>query len=204
MQLYRFHLSTNVDRVALALAHKGLAVESVDVDPEDRSSVRKVSGQDLVPVLVDEGRVLIDSMQIVSYLDARHPEPALYPSDPARRAEMEIFIDWFNLVWKVPPNAMEEEMNRPEPDQDKITAWSREMAAHLGRFESMLEGREYLMGDRLSAADIAAFPFLRYALIWPEDDPWLFHAILRDHLPLGDEYPLLTGWIRRLDLLPRA
>ena len=58
MRLYRIPFSTNVERVALALAHKGLEVEPVDVDPNDRSPIVAVSGQSLVPVLEDEGRVV--------------------------------------------------------------------------------------------------------------------------------------------------
>ena len=53
LRLYRFPYSTNVERVALALAHKGVEVESVAVDPADRAPLRALSGQDLVPVLVD-------------------------------------------------------------------------------------------------------------------------------------------------------
>ena len=47
---YRIPFSTNVERIALALAHKGIPVEYVDVDPDDRSPVVEVSGQELVPV----------------------------------------------------------------------------------------------------------------------------------------------------------
>ena len=49
IRLYEIPFSTNVERVTLALAHKGIAVEHVAVDPADRSPVRDVSGQDLVP-----------------------------------------------------------------------------------------------------------------------------------------------------------
>jgi glutathione S-transferase len=95
----------------MALAHKGLKAESVWVKYEDRSAVRKVSGQDLVPVLVDDGRTVVDSMEIVRHLETRFPDtPCLYPSEPARRAECDLFIDWFNRVWKRPPNDLEGEL----------------------------------------------------------------------------------------------
>ena len=57
LRLYRIPFSTNVERVALALAHKGVDVEWVDIDPNDRSEVVRVSGQELVPVLVEGDRV---------------------------------------------------------------------------------------------------------------------------------------------------
>jgi glutathione S-transferase len=58
--VYRIPFSTNVERVSLALAHKGHVVEWVDLDPADRSEVERVSGQPLVPVLVENGRIVYD------------------------------------------------------------------------------------------------------------------------------------------------
>ena len=104
IRVYRIPFSTNVERVALAAGHKGVAVEWVDVDPVDRSPVRAVSGQDLVPVVEADGQVLFDSPLILAWLEERHPEPPLYPADEARRAEVQTFLDWFNLLWKRPPN----------------------------------------------------------------------------------------------------
>ncbi len=91
IRLYRAPFSTNVERVALALAHKGLAAESVIIDYSDRSEVQRVSGQDLVPVIDDGGAVVVDSMEIVRYLEERYPAARLYPADEARRAEMLIY-----------------------------------------------------------------------------------------------------------------
>ena len=51
VRVLRIPFSTNVERVALGLGHKGLEVEWVEVDPADRTPVRELSGQDLVPVL---------------------------------------------------------------------------------------------------------------------------------------------------------
>ncbi len=56
MRVYRIPFSTNVERVALALGHKGLEVEWADLDPADRTEVERLSGQSLVPVLVEEER----------------------------------------------------------------------------------------------------------------------------------------------------
>jgi glutathione S-transferase len=204
LKLYRAPFSTNVERVALALAYKGLAVESVWIDYSDRSKVEAVSGQGLVPVLVDGDEVLIESMDIVVYVDDLQPEPPLYPADPARREEMQIFIDWFNQVWKLWPNGIEGELEKPQPDADLIAAHSAEMAVALERFETMLTDRTYLMGDDFSAADCAAFPFLRYALFRDPEDDEQFHRILEEHQRLGDNHPQLADWIRRVDERPRA
>ena len=204
IRLYRADYSTNAERIALALAHKGIEVESVVIDYADRSEVQRVSGQPLVPVLDDGGTIVVDSMEIVRHLEARFPDPPLYPADAARRAEMEVFIDWFNRVWKGPPNEIEAEEARAQPDRARIARLSAEMATALDRFEAMLAGREYLMGDELSAADVAAFPFLKYALERDPADDEAFHRILDEHQRLGDDHPRLSGWIRRLDAQPRA
>ncbi len=202
IRLYRIPLSTNVERVTLAMAHKGLAAESIVLDPDDRSEVRRISGQDLVPVIEDGGDVIADSTEIIKHLERKYPARPLYPADPARRAEMDIFIDWFNRVWKRPPNEIVAELGKPDPDRARVRRLGAAITAALDLFESMLHGRDYLMGD-FSAADCAAFPFLRYALLHPEDDPYLFHQILVDYQPLGDGHPKVKAWITRVDRHPR-
>jgi maleylpyruvate isomerase len=203
VQLYRIPFSTNVERVALALAHKGLDVEWVDVDPRDRSPVEEISGQRLVPVLVDGERVIADSTAIMRYLEELHPEPPLWPAERARRAELDVFLDWFNRVWKRPPNEIEAEMARPAPVEAQVSALAAELSGSLDLFEALLQGRDYLFGE-FSAADCAAFPFLRYAVDRDEDDDERFHQILRDYLVLGDHYPNVEAWIERVDQHPRA
>ena len=163
-----------------------------------------MSGQSLVPVLVDGDEVVADSPVIIGLLEQRFPEPPLYPSDEARRAEVELFVDWFNRLWKRPPNLMADELSKPEPDTALVAGWSAQMAAALDRFESLLAGRDYLFGE-FGVADCIAFPFLKYAVLGlPEGDDELFHAILVDHMPLGDRYPRLQAWVRRVDEHPRA
>ena len=110
LMLYRAPFSTNVERVALALAHKRLEVESVVISYEDRSPVIEVSGQELVPVLVDGDKVVPDSVRILRYLETKWPDPPLFPREPARREELAVFLDWFNEVWKLDPNTIEDEL----------------------------------------------------------------------------------------------
>jgi len=204
LRLYRIPFSTNVERVALALAHKGIEVEWVDVDPADRTPVREVSGQDLVPVLVEEdGSVTYDSTRILARLEELHPDPPLYPRDPARRAEVEVFLDWFNRVWKRPPNALDVELGKAEPDTALLEELAAELAASRDVFEGLLAGREHLFGE-LSVADCAAFPFLRYARYSDPDDEERFHLILVEHLRPLDAYPRLAAWLERMEARPRG
>ena len=205
MRLYRAPFSTNVERVALALAHKGLEVESVWIDYADRSPVERVSGQPLVPVLeFDDGTVVHDSMQIVKVLEERFPAAPLYPPDAAGRARTIRFIDWFDDVWKVAPNAIAAEIGRQVPDVARIDELAAQMAAALDHFEAMLDGRAHLLGDAFSAADCAAYPFVKFAAWRDPADDELFHRVLDGYQQLGDDHPRLEAWITRIDGLPRV
>ncbi len=205
IRLYRAPFSTNVERVALALAHKGLEVESVEIDYADRSPVVEVSGQGLVPVIVDDGEVVADSTAILRHLERRYPDPPLFFADPARRAELDVFLEWFNEVWKTAPNAIEEELEKPEAEQDRrrIDDHASRMRAWLEVFESLLAGRDHLFGE-FSAADCAAFPFLKFARLRDPADDERFHLILEEHLQLGGRHPRLDGWIERVNERPRV
>ena len=195
VRVYRIPFSTNVERVALAAGHKGIPVEWIDVDLHDRSPVEQVSGQSLVPVLVHGDEVVTDSPRILDWLEERVPEPSLYPSDPARRAEVTVFVQWFNRVWKVPPNRLADEGH-----DDALVA---ELQASIRLFEALLANRDYLFGE-FSAADVIAFPFLKYAAFGlPEGDDELFHRILVDHQPLRPGSPL-RAWAERVDAHPRS
>jgi glutathione S-transferase len=201
LKLVRFPRSTNVERVALALAFKGLEVESVDVDPDDRSPVRELSGQELVPVLVDGDLVLLDSTAILEHLEQRFPDPPLYPAEPARRAEVRIFIDWFNRVWKGPPNRMADAIDAGTADPEVIARDGAWLQDALELFEALLEDRDHLFGD-FGAADCAAWPFLRYAAGVDRDDPWTFHVVLNEHMRLDSRHPHLADWIERVGARP--
>ena len=203
IRLYRAEWSTNCERVGLALAHKGLEVESVLIDYADRSPVEEVSGQGLVPVIDDDGRVVNDSRAILAYLEERYPEPALFPTDSAARAAADLFGDWFERVYKAAPNAIEEELEGADPDQDLVERCGHEMRERLDLFERLLTRREYLLGD-FGAADCLAYPFLKYAAGRDPADDELFHRILEEHQPVGDDHPRLAAWIARVGERPRA
>ena len=196
IRCYRIPFSTNVERVALAAGHKGVPIEWIEVDEADRSAVEAVSGQPLVPVLVAGDEIISDSPRILDWLEERFPEPPLLPRDPAQRAEVRIFADWFNRVWKTFPNAINDGVGDPE-------AHAAEMGRTVGRFEGLLASREFLFGD-FGLADVTAFPFLKFASIGrsPDDDD-AFHAVLAEQAPLGPDSPL-HAWVARIDALPRS
>jgi glutathione S-transferase len=203
LRLYEIPFSTNVERVALAAAFKGLELEHVVVDPADRGLIEAVSSQRLVPVLDHDGEIVADSTAILRYLEERFPEPPLFPRETARRAEVDVFLDWFNRVWKRPPNAIDAELGKAAPDAEAIGRDAAELRASLDLFEELLAGRDFLLGG-FGAADCAAFPFLKYALLFDPADDERFHRILHEHLELRADHVRVAGWIRRVDALPRA
>jgi glutathione S-transferase len=196
VRVHRIPFSTNVERVAIAAGLKGLAVEWVEHDPRDRGPIRELSGQDLFPVAeLPDGRLLHDSPVILRALDELAPDPPLWPRDRAGRAAADVFAEWFNLVWKGPPNRIADGAEQPGD-----RAWLR---GSRDVYEGLLSERPYLLGDGPGIADVLAYPFVRYGLGVAAGDADPFHAVLAEHLePSG--HPRLRAWLDRCAALPQA
>jgi glutathione S-transferase len=94
VKLIQIPFSHNCVKVRVALAIKKLPYELENIRPMDRSGVIRVSGQGLVPVLVDGEKAVADSTAILVYLDERYPEPALIPRDAEARNLCLVLEDW--------------------------------------------------------------------------------------------------------------
>lgn len=94
MKLIQIPFSHNCVKVRAVLTHKRIACELENINPTDRSAVRRQSGQGLVPVLIDGDRVVADSTEIALHLERRFPDPPLIPPDAAARAECLVLEDW--------------------------------------------------------------------------------------------------------------
>ncbi|MES2531359.1 MAG: maleylacetoacetate isomerase [Pseudomonadota bacterium] len=93
MQLYSFFNSSTSYRVRIALALKGLPYDYVPVNirtgaHRDAGYVDEVNPSAAVPALVDGDFSLGQSLAIIDYLDALHPEPRLLPQDAMARARV--------------------------------------------------------------------------------------------------------------------
>jgi glutathione S-transferase len=89
IRLYGSWLSPFARKVALALELKALPYDYVDgLLAENRAELHTLNPRGEVPVLVDDGVVVINSSDIVQYLDWRYPEPALYPAAAVDRVAM--------------------------------------------------------------------------------------------------------------------
>ncbi len=74
MKLYQFETCPYCQRVRLALEAKGIEYEKVEVptDRDERTEIFELSGQYMVPVLVDGERVISDSTAIIAYLNEKY------------------------------------------------------------------------------------------------------------------------------------
>lgn len=96
MELYHFAFSTCSQKVRLVLAEKGLDFESHEVnlitgEQHDPAYV-KLNPKHVVPTLVHDGRVLVESTLIIRYLDDAFPEPPLRPKDAPTRYHDEAWL----------------------------------------------------------------------------------------------------------------
>ena len=95
MKIYGFSLSPFVRKVVVAVKEKGLEAEVVPSNPsQPDEEFAAISPFHKIPAFRDGDFTLADSTAIVTYLDAKYPEPALLPASPEARAK----AIWFEEV----------------------------------------------------------------------------------------------------------
>ncbi len=96
IELYHFGFSTCSQKVRLVLAEKGLDFSSREVDlmagGQHEPDYVKLNPGHVVPTLVHDGRVLVESSLIIKYLDDAFPRPPLRPPDAFGRYEVDHWI----------------------------------------------------------------------------------------------------------------
>lgn len=153
----------------LALAYKGLDWRHLSIDlrhgEQAGADYRALNPQGLVPVLLAEGQALTQSLAIIDYLDERHPDPPLLPSDAAARAlvrsaALTVACDIHPLNNLRVLNYLRSEFLC---EQDVINRWMRHWVTigltSLESFAARYGGR-YLWKDRVSLADLCLLPQL--------------------------------------------
>jgi glutathione S-transferase len=107
LELYNAAQSTCSQKVRLVLHEKGL--DFVDhrlrlfAGDQLKDDYLKINPNGVVPALIHDGEVIIESSVIVEYLDEVFPETGLTPADPAGRARMRI---WQRFIDEVPTPAV--------------------------------------------------------------------------------------------------
>ncbi len=108
LKLYNAPHSTCSQKVRICLAEKGLPFEDIRLDlgkgkDQLKPEYLKLNPNGVVPTLVDDGHVIIDSSVICEYLDEKYPAPKLTPEDVVQRAKMRA---WMRYLEEVPTVAV--------------------------------------------------------------------------------------------------
>jgi glutathione S-transferase len=165
--LYDSQISGNCYKVRLLLAHLGMQYERREVDVIDRSNRLELLG-DVNPALrvptliLDDGRPLAESNAILCYLAEGTP---YLPAASFERAKV---LQWmFFEQYSHEPNIAVVRFwvafaGAPVPDEE-IEARRRAGYLALDAMERELAGREFLVADRYTIADIALYAYTHVA-----------------------------------------
>lgn len=92
--IYQYEISPFSDKVRRVLKLKGLQYSAEEVLVSKAKKWKNVSPTLKFPALRYDGKIIVDSSDIISHLDEKHPEPRLTPQSPKQRAWAHILEDW--------------------------------------------------------------------------------------------------------------
>ena len=161
MKIYGFPLSPFVRKVVVAAREKGLDYDLIPANPsQPTEEFLKVSPFSKIPALSDGDFCLADSTAIVTYLDAKYPEPALFPAAAEARGRAVWFEEVSDTVL-VPAGApivvnrfLKPKIFGTEGDEAAAQAGEEAIKKPLDYLESAIGESEWLDRD-FSIADIA-------------------------------------------------
>jgi glutathione S-transferase len=174
MKLYDSRRAPNPRRVRWLMAEKGVDdIEIVDVDlltgahkaPEYRDRM----GLAHVPALeLQDGTTITESLAICRYLEALHPEPNLFGRDAKETAVIEMWTRRCEMYVATPlmlavrygHPALAKLEGLDEATSAKQRDGAERMLKHL---ERQLEGRDFIVADRITIADIVTITGMDFA-----------------------------------------
>ncbi|MEL7038132.1 MAG: glutathione S-transferase [Cyanobacteria bacterium J06592_8] len=218
MLLLQFSTSHYCRKARLALSYKQLPYQVENLTPGLHIfKLKPLTGLTTVPVLVpqldNQPQAIPDSSQIFRFLDSYCPTPPLYFDDPQLQTQTLMLEDWLDesigtatrFVYyqfragsgkQIDPSLSSQLVIQVVRRQYGIDEPTVELATQRLKiaFEVLAIWRErpYLVGDRLSAADLAAAALLSPLALIPsyrKDYPWLFENITRIHQICGEALP---------------
>jgi glutathione S-transferase len=178
--------------VRLMLGEYGLSARLVEERFwERREEFLVLNPAGSIPVLVEEGQPPVPTGTIIAeYLDETRgtgqPDTRLYPEEAGDRVEVRRLASWFNdkfhsevsgplVTERVFKRYMTLEQGGGPPDTDAIRAARHNIRYHLAYVGWLVRTRNFLAGDKLSNADLAAAAHLSVAdylgdVPWSEDE----------------------------------
>jgi glutathione S-transferase len=139
-----------------------------------------------IPILRTDKLALSDSTAICEYLEEKHPEPALFPQGPERKAEVRRLNAWFDdkFYRDVTLNLLGERvqkkiMGRGYPDSKNVKKGSSKIKFHIDYMGWLLDRRRWLAGDRMTLADFSAAAQLS-CLDYISDVDWNRNELVKD------------------------
>ena len=118
------------------------------------------------PILVEDGRTILEATSIIEYLQARHPGPVrLIPDDLEAAVEVRMLDRVFDNYVMTPQGKCVFDAIRPEADRDPygVTEARTMLDTAYAWLDERMAGREWAVGDTFTLADCAAAPSLFYA-----------------------------------------
>ncbi|WBU62924.1 glutathione S-transferase family protein [Paracoccus aerodenitrificans] len=195
MKLYSMPSSGNSYKVRLLLALLGREAEIIDTEYQtDSLAEAKTSGQlpfGKAPVLVlEDGRVLPESNAILSWLAEGS---RFIPEDPFLRAEMLSWMFWEQNQHEgsvaVRAALLTYPHRRSQATPERLAELLERGHAHLLMMENRLHGRDWLVGEAVSLADICLYGYTHTA-----GEKGGFEM---------QRFPAINAWLARIAALPR-
>jgi glutathione S-transferase len=223
--LYLYQGSTSVCsvKVRVALEEKGLPFDGEVLDlqrgDQHRPDYAKLNPNEVVPTLVHDGKVVLESTLIIEYLDEAFPTPPLMPADPYARAQARLFMkkidDYLHaatstvtfatanrkvLIKKSPAELAEHLAKIPNVDYRERQRLSITQGLAAPHVAQALRNYDKYVGDMDAA--LAAHPYLAgdaYSLADVAATPYMFRAeaIGLENLWQGRR-PRVADWYRRI------
>ncbi len=188
LTLYGSPKSGHSHRAELMLRMLGLPYDYVPMTPDDRTTeaFRKLNPLGQVPVLKDGDTIIADSTAILVYLAKRYaPNSPWLPDDAVTAAQIQRWLSVASGELYNGPNSARLMAVFGRPGNPETI---RAVSARLLNFmEDHLQGRQYLVGDNATIADLACYAYVAHA---PEGgiDLQPYHAV--------------RTWLKAVEALP--
>jgi glutathione S-transferase len=191
LKLYAHPFSSYCQKVLIALYENKTPFEYLTLDdPRNGADLEAIWPIKKFPVLVDEGRSILEASIIIEHLDLHHPGPVrLIPKAPEAALEVRLMDRFFDNYVMTPMQKIVTDRIRQEQDRDPygVSEARAMLDKAYGWLDKALSDREWAAGAAFSLADCAAAPALFYA-------DWAH--------PIGDRYPRVRDYRRKLLALP--